>query len=271
VDGTRVPDADELELDARNAILAAIKAEEALKKAAEEAEREKILAIRMAIIYGSQEVKDSVAALQPRLDTLSTQATTNTLLAIESAKTLSNPNLAANQLKTVYNLTTNLKDAVAAQVETYTTAKEGLEYLKERNAFDASYIAQLEANLDADLETARAALATIDAQAVAYATAAYDAVVAAAFDGLTVNPYVYAPVAPDGEGEAIVEPEAEEESIYQVEKYTIVHQTYENGTELLLNFNDYRVIVELDRDGDGVKESSYTVEAYGYVVIGRAA
>ena len=61
------------------------------------------------------------------------------------------------------------------------------------------------------------------------------------------------------------------DSRYQAEGYTIVHETFENGTELLLNFNDYRVIVKLDRDGDGVKETSYTIDAYGYLVISRGA
>ena len=90
---------------------------------------------------------------------------------------------------------------------------------------------------------------------------------------MTVEPYVYAPTVDEDEDENVNEGEEApaEDSIYQVEKYTIVHQLYENGTELLLNFNDYTVIVELDRDGDGVKESSYTLDAYGYVVIARAA
>ena len=281
VDGTRVPDDDELELDARNALLAAIKTEEDLKKAAEEAEREKILAIRMAIIYGTQEVKSSVATLTERLESLGKQVSLvdengapGTLqIAITTSKELNNPALITNHLNAVYSQTTSLKTLVAEQIATYTTAKEGMEYLKAKNAFDAAYLAQLEAYLDAALEAARTALSAIDTQASAYATDAYNAVVAAAFDGLTVEPYVYAPTVDEDEDENVNEGEEApaEDSIYQVEKYTIVHQVYENGTELLLNFNDYTVIVELDRDGDGVKESSYTLDAYGYVVIARAA
>ncbi len=44
----------------------------------------------------------------------------------------------------------------------------------------------------------------------------------------------------------------------------IVYEKYENGTAFLLNFNDFRVIVNLD----GV---AYTVDAYGYVVLNRVA
>ena len=43
----------------------------------------------------------------------------------------------------------------------------------------------------------------------------------------------------------------------------IVHETFSNGKEFLLNFNDYRVVVEL---GGKV----YTLEAYGYVVVKEA-
>ena len=46
--------------------------------------------------------------------------------------------------------------------------------------------------------------------------------------------------------------------------YTIVYQEYDNGTAFLMNFNDYRVTVEF-------KGRTYTIEAYGYIVLNRAA
>ena len=51
---------------------------------------------------------------------------------------------------------------------------------------------------------------------------------------------------------------------YGVTPYTIVYQAYENGTAFLMNFNDYRVIVKLNG-------RTYTLEAYGYIVLSRAA
>jgi hypothetical protein len=51
---------------------------------------------------------------------------------------------------------------------------------------------------------------------------------------------------------------------YEATAYTIVHQAYDNGTELLLNFNDYRVVVEING-------MNYTIEAYGYVVLNMGA
>ena len=43
----------------------------------------------------------------------------------------------------------------------------------------------------------------------------------------------------------------------------IVHETFDNGKEFLLNFNDYRVVVELDGE-------VYTLDAYGYAVVKEA-
>ena len=43
----------------------------------------------------------------------------------------------------------------------------------------------------------------------------------------------------------------------------IVHETFDNGKEFLLNFNDYSVIVKING-------TDYTLEAYGYVVISSA-
>ena len=43
----------------------------------------------------------------------------------------------------------------------------------------------------------------------------------------------------------------------------IVHETFDNGKEFLLNFNDYRVTVELNG-------TVYTLDAYGYIVIKAA-
>ena len=53
-------------------------------------------------------------------------------------------------------------------------------------------------------------------------------------------------------------------SRYEATPYTIVYQEYENGTSFLMNFNDYRVTVEF-------KDRIYTIEAYGYIVLSRAA
>ncbi len=50
---------------------------------------------------------------------------------------------------------------------------------------------------------------------------------------------------------------------YTTDSNTIVYEVYEDGTAFILNFNNYRVMVEID----GV---FYTVDAYGYVAFNKA-
>ena len=49
---------------------------------------------------------------------------------------------------------------------------------------------------------------------------------------------------------------------YESDSYTIVHEVFEDGTEFLLNFNNYRIIVE-------VNGKYYDIDKYGYVVLNR--
>ncbi len=51
-----------------------------------------------------------------------------------------------------------------------------------------------------------------------------------------------------------------EPMVYAVDANKIVYEVYSNGTEFLLNFNNYQVVVNVN----GV---SYTLDAYGYIVL----
>ncbi len=73
-----------------------------------------------------------------------------------------------------------------------------------------------------------------------------------------------APVAYEREvvEETVLEaPEKVETTEYKSDDSKIVYEVYENGTTFLLNFNNYTVRVALE---DG---TTYTIEAYGYVVL----
>ena len=58
---------------------------------------------------------------------------------------------------------------------------------------------------------------------------------------------------------SVARPEANTKK-YESDDNMIVHETFDNGKEFLLNFNDYRVVVELDG-------KIYTIDAYGYIVV----
>lgn len=54
---------------------------------------------------------------------------------------------------------------------------------------------------------------------------------------------------------------------YNSDENKVVYEVYENGTAFLLNFNNYKVEVVL-ADANGIKHY-YTVDAYGYIILGR--
>ena len=56
----------------------------------------------------------------------------------------------------------------------------------------------------------------------------------------------------------------EDSNRYATDANKIVRETYENGADFLLNFNDYQVNVTVPVNG---KMHSYTIDAYGFVVL----
>ena len=76
--------------------------------------------------------------------------------------------------------------------------------------------------------------------------------------------YEIVPIHKDDE---LTYPEKEEDRVYESDDNKIVNLKYENGLELLLNFNNYKVKVTLEIDG---VTSVYTLDAYGYMVVRRA-
>ena len=80
---------------------------------------------------------------------------------------------------------------------------------------------------------------------------------------LTQTQYTWTEKYTDTEPEKISKPEVNKDK-YKTDANMIVHETFDNGTQFILNFNDYDVVVVLD----GVQ---YMLEAYGYVVINAQA
>ena len=66
----------------------------------------------------------------------------------------------------------------------------------------------------------------------------------------------------DVSADTVVRPEPNTKK-YESDDNMIVHETFDNGKEFLLNFNDYSVVVELDG-------KVYKLEAYGYIVVENA-
>ena len=212
--------------------------------------------------------------------------------AQEAAKAVS------SKLSEIYDGATALLNENASLLKCYTDAKAAIELLKaEDDVYTPEIIADLEALVnDADFKAAYDALLAKDyagaentESVFALANAAKDAVKALkdavladeaddsaeefATSGVAElivdEAYVY--IAPSqgnagGNTETDTEIKVEEidQSKYAVDPNTIVYEEYSNGTKFIMNFNNYRISVELN----GV---TYTVDAYGYVILSRGA
>ncbi len=269
----RIPDADELEADARKLLEEAIATEEALKNAAIEAERDKILSYRLAILYGTLDiknannstVKDSLAYQRAEIENMiNTDLIANILDAIggDNDYTVAD---ALPVLKKIYAAVSESKDNVDALIETYNTAKEGYEYLKQEGIFAEEH-ATFDAMIDAALDEAKVVVEGYHAIFEGLAQRAYDEIMT--FDPKAgAETYVYTPAEKEEDNKMVVSSGTN----YNADKNMVVYEVFDNGTAFLLNFNDYRVIIELSEEQYGAHAGRYAVDAYGYIVLSRVA
>ncbi|MBQ8818208.1 MAG: hypothetical protein IJZ83_06500 [Clostridia bacterium] len=79
----------------------------------------------------------------------------------------------------------------------------------------------------------------------------------------SVSDFEYEPVVKE-EVEPIVREDEVETPDYASDKNKVVFEVYENGTAFLLNFNNYRVDVKVEINGE-IRE--FTIGAYGYIML----
>lgn len=280
----RVPDADELESDALQAIQNAIAQNKADKEAAAEAIRQGILAARKEIA-GLKASLDSgwqsfnsknLNNVTTKITTLTTSLNPTAPATIDQEKVLSNLNNVYKEIRTAHT-------ALQALLAQYDSAQEALSYLTDEvDDFDAGLLAHLN-TLMADPELAQL-LSEIQAAVTDLnqkATEAYNSVTAKGITAKTYEQYIQENTAAQttsGSGEPTsVTPvtgtqtttgssitASQTVSQYRADKNTVVYEKYENGTEFLMNFNDYKVLVYFNG-------TTYTIDAYGYIILNRGA
>ena len=322
-DGTRVPDADELELDAWQSLEASIAAEKNRVDAANAAAMKAIRQAKDTIekdTWGVVNAKDATASgsLAYLLnesnakygeydlaiaDALSKHAT---MLAKKKdyddvVQNNYNDTVAKNAAKEAWDNATAAynESAVTAnklRIELYaliTEAKDTVNRLSVAKDAVKAAEALLKANPDAYTSNMREYLfnmitpafeAAYDEYVVAggyfeQVATALDVLVENAYtllngsgstppEGLDGDRYVYVPEQEQGSGSVGTVPPGQlpvtNTTKYDTGANTIVYEAYANGTAFILNFNDYRVVVTFN----GV---SYTIDAYGYVVLSRGA
>lgn len=319
LDGTRVPDDDEIEADALEELANAIAYEEALANADSEAERESIAAAEQLIAKGTaavntavdETVKGSLAyqfkalkAIRAEYDVLVGEANAkiDAYIACIEAADLDAAKLAKaeaekavkaveEKLEQIYAAATVLKDDAYYIVKYYSVNKirAAYELLEAKGAFsdskrealkDIAYSEVYEENFDIvkDLRTGYKAMADAEAkdtyslysgmltkltdfEAVNETAASKDYKLSDVFAGEAFK-YTKKQYTTDADETVITKAEINTEK-YDSDANMIVYEKYDNGTEFLINFNDYRVVVNFN-------ETSYSIDAYGYVVLTRA-
>ena len=320
LDGTRVPDDDEMMEDIITDLEAALKYEQDKKLAKEEAKRQKIFNARLYILetvelikeYGEQvTVEHSAQELAngaaPTLkDTFNTQKaairalSSRTDVPKEEIDALWGPFVANRYSATAYQII----KLVRSMEQLYNTLDEVMDYLAAEKDFDENYYNDLEALLNDP------AFLQLCHDVFGDPTDTQDSVVEAdvklqandTFNFVVNNVDFYEDPMMEAYGnkdanlklfrdntnnklnekygdtvivdagwvnediEIYVEPPKfnKNEARYEATTNTIVYQKYENGTAFLMNFNDYRVTVKFEN-------KTYTIEAYGYIVLNRAA
>jgi len=304
LDGVRVADADEQAEDMREALENALKAEEEKKLAAQEAKRQEYLTLRLYIIEGAESLKELARQLEPSKagesktlrDTFNETKQSLLDLAKKSDKsklTMNGVSKHWSNLATLYEPDTgNLSYAyqliyTAESIEVlYDWMQNALKYLAAEEDFNAEYYAQLEEILrDPSLKEIVDSLGDIASDVNKEVQSVYSTLEKGTWrDNAQKNKftdpenrfYVGNYKSEDFFGDEfnletlVPQPEQNQTAVttksnrYQVTPYTIVYQAYDNGTAFLMNFNDYRVTVEW-------KGTTYTLEAYGYIVLSQAA
>ena len=270
IEGVRVADDDELINDSMSLLDQAIAAENAYVKAETEAEinayrnaRERIDSAINTVINNSTFVSNKDKYLQAYEKLM---ATTDAVTAIDYFLLLVADT--DRYLKTVENI----GDTYTLITEEYINRIISDETLTEEVREAILYRINVDADNDASngkqslVEAAH--IARGDAQAVVDAIVAemkvaYDHVLAlAAADGAEyVLPEMYNYQLTFEEKKVVEEVELEI-NVHESDDNMIVYEEFENGMALILNFNNYRVMVEYN----GV---TYTVNAYDYIVLNK--
>lgn len=281
----RVPDADELEADALNAIQKAI-SESRTAAAILESELRDAVKNTRNYIYGSTAGKKTIESMESTLSSAKQN--------VESKLTSYNTNVAA--LETLLGNTGATFDQILAawtdvqkdagkvqevilpSLKTYDNIHEALSYLEtEVEGYDEGTLNNMKAAMSKQTEIVDIVteLRAKNDELKAKMASLYETVLSKAGDDQKEKVTAYTEYkltdttlrngflsklkSLDRTAEAT---NPQFSSQYRADENTVVYQAYENGTELLMNFNDYKVLVYW-------QGQYYTVDGYGYVVLSR--
>lgn len=300
ISGYRVPDLDELERDAMAELEAMLKAEASRESVEKEAQRKSEFAARMAILKGTSMVLDSLKAtgdgsiqqhmnaIQAKFDAQLVDDAHDKAQLIDILK--SDKSDSQKEAAIIAFVEELYADIVLAMDLSNEVLKAGNEARSEKtkevlmnSSFKQEVVDDLLAMLTEEfgntLETLTADYAPAkvrEAMLTGLETLVYaeiDKILEEAeselrMEAISVPEFSYEVKAEDSSNNTGNNGTAGtvngDKNRYVSDANQIVRETYENGADFLLNFNDYAVNVTVSVNGE---MKTYTIDAYGYVVL----
>ena len=282
VDGTRVPDADELAADAEALMKEAIALENALLEEAKDSERVKLLNARLAITDASENIDAQIADLlnkfdkefkQIRVETIDSYVYYDRVDYLETLIKAYTDAKAANPVDQAavdaaldkvnafiddsYKAATKIIEAFNAIEKSVEDAKAGYDYLVSESNLTATHLAELKGRVDA-VKASFEAVKNMKQNVLNYINGSFYTKASAVVAGLVKYEYV------EETDDTVVDTNTDTtDTRYESDDNKIVYVEYENGIAFLLNFNNYTVRTVFNG-------KTYTIQAYDYLVIDAA-
>ncbi len=294
ISGVRVPDLDELERDSRKELEDALAVEAFRENVEKEAERAKVFAARLAIIEGTEAVLNAHrdGTLKKMVEDFKAKYTTQLGSGSDSLYTLLRDRKKSDRVKEtaivefieeLHNDIIDIMDFANNLVVMGKKANEAMDILKNaEKSFSEEILNDLQTMLTDEYEDAFASIQANFAPETIRASllnTIENTVLKRIDSGLSygsrnlrvenIELPEFSYVIVEKPSEDLIINGSESSAMpttnrYQSDENMIVREKFENGADFLLNFNDYQVIVIVPVND---KMTSYTIDAYGYVVL----
>ena len=265
IEGSRVPDNDELLADAKAELEEILELEEAIAAAKDDELRASLLAARKGIESEVANIKTQHATAKNYYELVT--KTLNVSQKLKDYKAAKKANDAAKMSETskalndevtkVYNNSRHALNNMNGVISSYEKALEHMSYLKENSGFSAEFLAEIESTIsdvkksyEEALKWKTAILKTTDD--------AYESIKDLA--ELKPQPFEYTTEDKNTSDDEVVEETVEVFDKYAADENQIALVTYDNGITFILNFNNYTVTSVVDNE-------THTIPAYGYVML----
>ncbi len=220
------------------------------------------------------DASNAKAAMEADPENADLRAAYEAALAVVEEKKVARDAAAAQlseKVNAIFADATSLLDESYKLIHTYENMKASMELLNASgDVFTPTYLQKLQATVDGLAEAYNTVKSYVDEQNATSVIAKAKTVGEDVSAWLMIDGYTYkVPTFSDELFIQVPETSVTVGTTANSDKYvatenTIVYERYSNGTQFIMNFNNYRVSVS-------VGDMTYTVDAYGYIVLSRGA